>query len=65
MLCISGIVFRVVLALHVVTTARRAPGSGYFERVFALFHVILLCAPVRGDSGMYAPRQTLDLPRFM
>ena len=65
MLCISSIVSLVVLALHVVTAAWRAPGSGYFERVFALFHVILLCAPVRSNSGVYAPCQTLDLPCFM
>ena len=65
MLCISSIVFLVVLALHVVTAARCTLGSGYFERVFALLYVILLCSPVRGNSGMYAPCQTLDLSRFM
>ena len=65
MLCISSIVSLVVLALHVVTAARWTLGSGYFERVLALFYVILLYAPVRGNSNMYAPRQTLDLPCFI
>lgn len=63
MLCISSIAFLVVLALHVVTAARRAPGSGYSERVLALF--IFLCALVQGSVGMCASCQTVDLPRFI
>ena len=61
----EAFVFLVALALHIVTATRRTPGIGYFERVLALFHVILLCATVRSNSNMYAPCQTLDLPCFM
>ena len=49
MLCISGIVFLVVLALHVVTTARRAPGCGYLECVLALFFSAF-CFPLCRDT---------------
>ena len=38
---------------------------GDLKRVFALFYVILFCAPVRGNSDMCAPRQALDPPCFM
>lgn len=64
MLCISSIVFLVVLALHVVTAARRAPGIGDFERVLALF-IIGFRALVRGSAGMCASCQTVDLPCFI
>lgn len=65
MLCISSIVFLIVFAFSVVPVARCAPSICDFERALALFYVALLCAPVRGNSGMYAPRQTLDLPCFI
>ena len=64
MLCISSIVFLVVLALHVVTAARRAPGIGDFERVLALF-IIGFRALVRGSAGMCASCQTVDFPCFI
>lgn len=60
-----SIVSLIVLALHVVTTARGAVSGSDFECMLALFYVILLRAPVRGNSDMRAPRQTLDPPCFM
>ena len=60
MLCISSIVFLVVLALHVVTAARRAPGCGYLECVLALFFSTLLFSLVQGCSGMCTSCQALD-----
>lgn len=65
MLCIGSIVSLVVLALHVVTTARRAPGCGYLECVLALFFSTLLFSLVQGYSGMCTSCQALDLPCFI
>ena len=63
MLCISSIVFLVVLTLRVVAATGRAPGGGYLERVLALF--VLLRALVQGNTGMRTSCQAVNLPRFI
>ena len=65
MLCISSIVFLVVLALHVVTAARRAPGIGDFERVLASCPCAGQCGyvcflPNCGSSLLYINKRSVQ-----
>ena len=62
MLCIQRHCFLVVLALHVVTTARCAPGCVILNVNLHCSSVPLLFSLVQGCSGMCTSCQALDLP---
>lgn len=53
----------IVLALFVVSTARRAPWDGYFERVLTLY--FSCCTLLRCSLGVCASCQTVLLFRFL
>lgn len=60
--CISSISFFVVLAVHVITSARRTVRFGYLERVFALF---TLYTALAGGIGLSASCEVLHFFCFV